>query len=208
MSTGANSGKVLLVEGSNDEHVVRHIWKSRHNSSQPFEILDKQGYNTLLDSITTELVAIERETVGILIDANDAPEKRWREITDHLTKFFDIQVPTKPEKSGTIIDSQPRVGIWMMPDNHSSGELENFIRELIPDEDPIWPLACDYINGIPLDDRKFRPHKELRAQIHAWLAARERPRPMGTAIGHGDLDVHQPAASHLYEWLHRLFIEE
>ncbi len=71
MSTGANSGKVLLVEGSNDEHVVRHIWKSRHNSSQSFEILDKQGYNTLLDSITTELVAIERETVGILIDAND-----------------------------------------------------------------------------------------------------------------------------------------
>ena len=208
MPKEVGSPKVLLVEGSNDKHVVIHIWNSYYGDDIPFEIIEKQGIDRLFESIYPEFSTFDRETIGILVDANDDPERRWKQLAKLLQNHIQFQVPTKPENPGTIIDSQPRVGIWMMPDNHSSGELEDFIRELIPDEDPIWPLACDYINGIPLDDRKFRPHKELRAQIHAWLAACERPRPMGTAIGRGDLDVHQPAASHLYEWLYRLFIEE
>lgn len=200
--------KVLLVEGSSDEHVVRHVWKSRREAGLPFEILNKKGFDNLLQSIITELIAIERETVGILIDANDNPDKRWNEVVEQLEEFSEISVPKKPQRSGTIIDNQPRIGIWMMPDNQSSGELEYFIHQLIPDRDPVWPRSCDYINGIPEKERKFSSRKKRRAQIHAWLATRESPRPMGAAIGRGDLDVQVPLANEFYEWLYRLFHEE
>lgn len=200
--------KVLLVEGSSDEHVVKHIWESCREAGLSFEILDKRGFPELLRSIITELVATERETLGILIDANDNPDRRWKEISGQLERFSEIKVPKKPQRSGTIIDSQPRIGIWMMPDNTSSGELEDFIHQLIPDGDPVWPRSCEYINGIPEEDRKFRSRKKRRAQIHAWLATRERPRLMGAAIGYGDLDVQVPLANEFYEWLYRLFYEE
>lgn len=175
--------KVLLVEGSSDEHVVRHVWKSRREAGLPFEILNKKGFDNLLQSIITELIAIERETVGILIDANDNPDKRWNEVVEQLEEFSEISVPKKPQRSGIIIDNQPRIGIWMMPDNQSSGELEDFIHQLIPDRDPVWPRSCDYINGIPEKERKFSSRKKRRAQIHAWLATRERPRPRGQRLG-------------------------
>ena len=53
------------------------------------------------------------------------------------------------------------------------------------------------------DDEHVVDH--IRAKVHAWLAARMRPRPMGLAIGSGDLDVGTNACVELTEWLSRLF---
>ncbi|MCY4536166.1 MAG: hypothetical protein OXB91_12440 [Bryobacterales bacterium] len=92
-----------------------------------------------------------------------------------------------------------------MPDNGSKGQIEDFVRELIPSCDPIWPLAEDYIEAIPEPDRKFKPQKGLRASIHAWLAVREEPRRMGLAITAGDLDANAEPAERFMSWLRRLF---
>lgn len=208
MPEDADYKKVLLVEGSSDEHVVTHVWKSRHGDSAPFKIINKKNISQLLASIYPEFSTRGREVMGILIDANNNPDKRWNEVVKQLVEFLEISVPKKPQRSGTIIDSQPRIGIWMMPDNTSSGELEDFIHKLIPYGDPVWPRSRDYINGIPEKEREFRPHKKRRAQIHAWLATRESPRLMGAAIGRGDLDVQVPLANEFYDWLYRLFNEE
>lgn len=199
--------KVLLVEGRNDEHVTKHLWKSHDGGRTPFTIIDKRGIDKLLPSIYSEYSADGREVLGILIDANDDPDGRWKKLAREFEKELDFQIPLKPERLGTIIDGQPRVGIWMMPDNKSSGELENFIRKLIPTRDSIWPRSCDYIDGIPPNGRKFSPGKVVKAQVHAWLAKRKKPGLMGLAIKCGDLDPNHPSAIEFYEWLHRLFIE-
>ncbi|MCY3878831.1 MAG: hypothetical protein OXF74_06590 [Rhodobacteraceae bacterium] len=92
-----------------------------------------------------------------------------------------------------------------MPDNRRSGELEDFVQEMIPPADPVWPLAERYINGIPAADRKFSDSKLTRAYVHAWLATREKPRPMGTAITARDLNYDTPLANTFIKWLHTLF---
>ena len=92
-----------------------------------------------------------------------------------------------------------------MPDNQLAGELENFIEKMIPASDPVWPLSEAYIDGIPQAARKFADGKILRAKVHAWLAAREDPRPMGTSIRAGDLDINAPASTSFVNWLRRLF---
>ena len=92
-----------------------------------------------------------------------------------------------------------------MPDNQCVGELENFVCDMIPANDPILPRAQRYIDDIPAKDRKFKDAKLTRAHVHAWLATREKPRPMGTAITAGDLDCNVRLASSFVNWLRKLF---
>lgn len=207
----ASEKNLLLVEGNDDKHVVEHIWRRHQPESDsllPFEIEDKGGYPNVLGSISAELKVPDRENLGILVDADDCVISRWQEVVNQVNKLSNLhgRLPERPEKSGTIIDTtRLRIGIWLMPNNYSPGELEDFIRELIPGKDPTWPRAKHYIKGIPREERKFRPQKKLRAKIHAWLATREDPRRMGQAIRTHDLNAEAPLAQTFYDWLCRLF---
>ena len=198
-----NNDRVLLVEGPNDKHVVRHL-RNRHQEIPEFCIRDKGGIEELLEDIGLEILAPSRKAIGILVDANDDLDARWNAVANRLREE-NIEVPSSPELTGTIIDSNPRVGIWLMPNNTSPGELENFVSEMIPDDDPVWPLSEGYIDGIPEADRKFTEKKILRAKIHAWLATREDPRQMGAAIRARDLHVDGTLSRAFANWLRKLF---
>ena len=207
LPTGRVSGRVLLVEGRDDKHVVRHI-RRRCEPMPTFEIVEKGGLDKLMASIVPELTAPGRQAVGIVFDANDDIEARWAAVKNRL-EGAGVTVGER-DSAGTVIrgtSPEPDVGVWIMPDNRSAGELEDFIQTMIPKGDPIWPLSRGYIDGIPSRDRLFSAEKALRAQVHAWLAARERPRPMGVAIRAGDLDVEGVGCTGLTTWLRRLFPE-
>ena len=201
-----NNDRVLLVEGQDDEHVVRHLCLR----SQPmplFHIENKLNVDTLLDSIKQEVRVPGRKAVGILVDANDDLNARWSAVANRLREG-NIEVPRTPEPTGTLIEGPsrtPRVGIWLMPDNTSPGELENFVSEMIPNDDPVWPRSQSYIDGIPKSDRKFIEKKVPRAKVHAWLATREEPRKMGAAIGARDLRVDGTLSTAFANWLRQLF---
>ena len=198
-----NHDRVLLVEGTDDEHVVRHL-RLRHRAMPQFSIQNKEGIDNLLDNIGLEILAPGRKAIGIIVDANDDLDARWQAVTNRLREE-NIEVPNSPDPTGTIISSTPRVGLWFMPDNTSPGELENFVSEMIPDDDPIWPRSQSYIDDIPETDRKFTEKKILRAKVHAWLATREAPRPMGTAIRVGDLEIDSTLSTTFANWLRQLF---
>ena len=195
--------RILLVEGQNDEHVVRHI-RARHPSAPSFDIANKDGIGEVLKSISGKIKVSGRLVVGILVDANGTLMDRWKSVRDRIMRA-NIQVPTHPNPAGTIIDGTPQVGIWLMPDNESSGELEDFVKQMIPTGDPVWPLSQRYIDGIPQANRKFADHKQLRAQLYAWLATREDPKKMGSAIGAHDLNVGGILCKKFVAWLMALF---
>ena len=199
----ASDSRVLLVEGQDDEYVVSRLLE-QHKSALPFSILNKQTISKLLPSISLEIRAPDRQAVGILVDANDDIAARWDAVRGQLSKA-DILPPTAPDSAGTIIDGTPRVGIWLMPDNESSGELEDFVVRMIPDGDEVWPLSQRYIEEIPEAERKFSAKKKLRAQLYAWLAAREDPRQMGLAIRARDLEVDGELSNTFVAWLTKLF---
>ena len=204
--------RVLLVEGPDDKHVVIHL-SERSGLEQNFWIIEKEGKDTLLDSIVLEARTPGRTVMGVVLDANDDLDARWQAVTDRLNRLrredhFDLpDLPAKPEPGGTILDGRLRIGIWLMPDNLSTGELEDFVGSMIPSGDPVWPRAEDFIDGIPPDDRKFAPGKIQRAKVHAWLAAREAPRLMGLSIRAGDLDTNASNSATFVNWLRELFKE-
>lgn len=74
-----------------------------------------------------------------------------------------------------------------MPDNKSSGELEDFAQQMIDPNDPVRPRSVSYIDSIPSEDRKFRRNQEMQAKVYAWLSTIEPPGLMGYAIGSENL---------------------
>lgn len=152
--------RVLLVEGQDDKHVAGHIITQTKLSTGidiEKDIDVKEGVDSLIASIRSVVDAPNQEVVGILADANDHLDSCWKSITGRLLEsngFRGASLPERPDPAGTIIPEgprSPRVGIWLMPDNGSPGELEDFVAEMIPDGDPVWPRAETYINEIIRD---------------------------------------------------------
>lgn len=202
------ANRVLLVEGPYDKHVVRHI-RARNAPMPAFDIKDKGSVGEVLSAISTEVKVSGREAVGIMVDANDNPVSRWQAVAYKVMEVG-VVLPASPCPSGTIAGQIPnfprlRLGVWLMPDNVSSGELEHFIAGMIPKEDPVWPLASEYIGQIT--EPAFKPKKRKRAEVHAWLAAREEPRRMGLAIKARDLEIDTAVCSKFVTWLWSLFAE-
>ena len=195
--------KILFVEGQDDKHVVRHI-RDRARMAVPFDIQDKGGFNKLIETISTEIKAPGRMAVGILVDANDDPDARWAAVSNRLRKAG-ISTPRDPSRDGTIMGGTPRIGVWLMPDNRSAGEIEDFVKRMIPRNDPVQSLARQYIQSIPAEARKFPTGKRSRAELHAWLATRETPGRMGSAIGRGDLWTGGVLCKKFSGWIERLF---
>ena len=203
MLNADTSPRVLLVEGQDDEHIVSHL-RERNLSMPEFAIADRQSISKLLRAIAADVLAPGRTAVGILVDADEDVQSRWQAVVNRLLRA-NIDSPERPDPSGTIIDTRPRVGIWLMPNNETPGELEEFVASMIPDGDPVWPLAKEYVDRIPTKHRKFSDRKILRAKVHSWLATRTEPRKMGAAIRVGDLNVEALGAVRFLEWLRRLF---
>lgn len=192
-----------MVEGRDDLSVVRNLCRVNSLAAK-FCILEKNGWDSLRKSISLEIKAEGRTAVGILVDANDSLCGRWQAVAQQL-HAAGVTAPAQPTTTGTIIPGDPQVGIWVMPDNRFDGELEDFVAGMIPSTDPVWPLAEQYIDGIPEEHRKFSEGKIARAKVHAWLAVRSRPRQMGTAIKAGDLDTSVAHTQAFVDWLRNLF---
>ena len=195
--------RVLLVEGQDDLHVVGHIC-TVDASDFSFDIISKDNWEKLRDSISVEIKAPGRQVVGILADADDIPTSRWDSVKNQLGRAG-IEIAGSSFPQGLIVDQTPKVGVWLMPDNEHPHELEDFVIEMIPDGDVVWPRSRSYIDSIPEGDRPFTEGKKQRAQLYAWLATREEPHRMGTAIKTHDLDIDGPLCQKFVAWLRQLF---
>lgn len=189
----------------------------------------KGGINEMIEDISLKIKDTGREVVGILADANgydlDSDEHPWRRIKNKLEETLNLEeiLPEQPCRYGLILPnitpkkkpkSTLRVGVWMMPDNESPGELENFFAKLIPAANPSWALAKEYISRYmnlagqhqqgSFDTQS--PYKLSKAEVYAWLATRKKPGKMGAAIskGHG-LDFDTELARRFARWLENLF---
>lgn len=197
--------RVLLVEGQDDRHIVEHLYWKRFGVKPPFDVVDKEGYSRLRDAIGPELKAPGRQVVGIVVDANDDLKSRWAAVTDQLRRVRPEIEFGDPTLNGFVVGGEPHIGIWLWPDNQSTGEIEDFVATMIPRDDPVWPLSSRYIESIPVEQRRFPEGKTTRAEVHAWLAVRTEPRRIGTAIRAGDLEANGVLATRFSAWLDKLF---
>lgn len=217
-----NFNRILLVEGQDDKHVISNICRknpesfSVHQSDYiisvtlirqgtSFLISERGNFTQVKDAIEPEMRRAGMVVVGILVDADSDSKKRWNEVREAFPS--DIQVPSSPNPDGTIIETEdwPRTGIWVMPNNADSGELEDFVLQMIFANDSIWPSSQSYIDNISTPDRKFSQEKTDKAKLYAWLSTRKEPSRMGAAINANDLGVNGPLCQSFANWLTKLF---
>ena len=208
MTSGtSDTAKLLIVEGADDEHVICHLYQ-RAGYAVDFGVKAKDSVEQVIRSIRNEARAPGRMSLGIVVDANDKLLVRWQEISNQLSSVG-IRLPPQPTTGGAVVpparSGLPRVGVWLMPDNSSGGELEDFLSGLVRSGDLVWPLAQAYVGDafeqiLPLE----RP-KLAKAEVHAWLAAKNGGLPMGLSVKMGLFNQSDPTAQAFLTWLQSVF---
>jgi hypothetical protein len=199
--------KVLLVEGSNDCHVIVALC-TVHVVPEIFGIYDCEGE----DNVTRRANALipspdPPRVIGMVLDA-DTPDltRRWQSIRDKLARHG-YAFPSQPNPSGTILEAfdLPRLGIWLMPNNQLTGMLENFCSAMISAkqlEVAEAAIALAKKEGVAT----FKDVHKAKALVHAHLAWQDEPgRPLGQAITAGTLMPETPLARAFTDWLKLLF---
>ena len=202
--------KILLVEGADDEHVLKHVCGAR-GVQKLDEIKPLGSVEQLLESFPVRLKESDIEVLGVVVDADTDLSARWQSLRDRLRNAGYQNVPEHPAPKGTILPPPdnavlPRVGIWIMPDNQTRGILEDFMRFLVPEGSGLFNHVKSSVAAIPEGERRFDKRAEPKAIIHTWLAWQEEPgKPLGTAITARYLDPGVAQVDDLVFWLTQLF---
>jgi hypothetical protein len=176
--------KVLLVEGKQDLRVIPELieangvpWGTKKNPI--VFIRDYDGYPNLVNSdvLKTEFQASGLTSLGIVIDADENASQRWtslRNAASHLIPDLPISLPG----NGLIHNTAKGVafGVWIMPDNKTSGMLETFLSYLIRDDClDIWNLAKTSAAAAQESGAAFSDSHKIKAEIYTWLAWQDPP---------------------------------
>ena len=205
---------ILLVEGNNDAHVMMHVCGNR-GVPELDDVRPHGDVESLLEAFPVQLKASqEGDVVGVVVDADERIDARWRSVHDIFVSAGYENVPEEPFPDGTILDAPwgtllPRAGVWLMPDNRTNGILEDFLSFLVPLPSPLFEQVKKSVAAIPDSDRLFKPKAEPKAIIHTWLAWQKEPgMPLGAAISAKFLDANVTQVDVLVEWLTRLFFAQ
>ncbi len=76
----ADKDQKLVVEGPDDQHVIWALCQ-QHSVAETFSVeTTKSGVEALLESIKVRLMEPGLRTLGLVLDADENLERRWRAI--------------------------------------------------------------------------------------------------------------------------------
>lgn len=200
----------LVVEGQNDARVIDKLKPSAN-----FEILSAGSDDKALQLFEAKVKQIDVVVVGIVLDADQDKNisTRKAQIENVLRRVGYITTDTIIQPKGSILfpdpktTRKPKLGIWIMPNNQQVGMLEDFVAQLIPNDDQLAPYARNILSTIEAKNlQKYPTIHNAKAFIHTWLAWQERPGlPMGAAITAQFFAKENELAKDFVAWLNRLF---
>jgi len=216
----SNGTNALFFEGDNDLYPVGHLIdllsgpgtefyeKTPDEPGDQVILREFSGYDPLREKFPRVIRTGSRlKRIGIIADANSEPEQRWQSLSDAASRIDDVDLPDTPPENGwidgvSLPDRELTVGIWMMPDNYDQGAVEDFLLRLIPEDDPLLPIAEACLNTVPKEDQP----DHSKALVRTWLAWQEEPgRPLGPAVTEGYFDLEVDLAQRFINWIRRLF---
>lgn len=147
--------RILLVEGVDDEHVMKHIC-GNHGIPELDEIKQHGGAPNLLESVPVRIKASEEgDVVGVVMDADTDLHARWQSIRGRIIAMGYEDVPGAPTADGTIISFRNPASFSIT----SSTVSVRFRR-----------TSC------ASENRKTNPRP---SSIHGWLGSETRGNPTG-----------------------------
>ena len=106
----------------------------------------------MLKAIGLEITVSDSVMVDIVANADDNPQAR-RVTISNRSRGAGVEPLEASSRHEAIIDGPPHLGAWLMPDNKSKGELDDFVKGMIPCKGPVWLLVWDmvrvFLNRLP-----------------------------------------------------------
>jgi hypothetical protein len=204
----------LIVEGFDDLQSVAalmsaHVPWPEDKNKAPVWIEISYGIEAILQEsfLKTKLRDRDVRTLGVMFDADTKPAGRYSTISSLCEQFFEF--PAGLPKEGLVLENsdQKRFGIWIMPDNESEGDMETFLKYLVPNSsEPIWDYAVESVKTAKGMGCQFRHNHLPKANLYTWLAWHDPPgQSPGRALTKKALDPHCPSATRFVDWFRKLY---
>ncbi|MCY4174488.1 MAG: hypothetical protein OXF25_10635 [Cyanobacteria bacterium MAG CAR3_bin_5] len=193
------------------------------------EIKEMGGKKELLEAIRTAVEEREgREknarSVGFVLDADDDPHSRWSAVRSHLqeirlsplqevnldpTQEIELDMPRIMPPGGYVThvtECDMRIGVWLMPGHQREGALEQFLEDLVAEDDLLLKLAKSSTREARAKGAMFPDANSAKAVLHTWLAWQKDPGlPYGAAIKAQFFRHDSATAQAFVDWYKSLF---
>ena len=195
---------VLLLEGSDDCNIAHKFCEDNEIDSSSIGFCCCGGDYGVLSQLNPLLMKNKRpEVIGIILDADNGVDARYKKIKDKIKNY---KLPKSMPKGGLVhTEEQPKLGIWIMPNNKDNGAVEEFYLELATD------LDDNFISHVikQADSKNLTSFKEQhrrKAIMHTYFAWQDNPSmPLHSAINKIALNNNENIAKEFKSWLVKLF---
>lgn len=212
---------LLLVEGSTEKRAIPELveangisWEVSPKTPIVF-IDDYAGGDTKVVKpavISNELNVANRQALGLIVDADENCINRWQSIRNACINFIpDLPQDIPPEglvhKTEKKNGKPVKFGVWIMPDNQTSGMLETFLAYLVKDEQEVlWQYSKQVVSEAKSKGANYKPTHIDKANIHTWLAWQNEPgSQLHIAVKKKILDPQHPKAQAFINWFKALY---
>lgn len=197
--------KLLAVEGKNECNFFESLLRYEHmDGIQRVDIGGKDKFQIELPLLTKLDGFRNVEVIGFIRDADTLPaNSAFNSVCETLRK---TNRPV-PNSIHLLADGKPKTGIFIMPDNQSTGTLESLcllslegqkIKECINDD-----LSCFYPDMNQSEKDKFN---ESKSRVLSYLASRA---PITNSLGigaqNGYWDFSHGCFGEIKKFLHAIF---
>lgn len=208
----------LLVEGAKDLRIIPYLmegngvlWPDKKKDA-PVEIREEGGSRLLpfLESTDFQFELAEPSlfALGVILDADTSAGDTWQRLRRRCSDFISEPPITMPT-TGFIAETNTgkRFGIWVMPDNASTGMMETFLKYLVPTEcGDSWAFAEQQTLEAKGHGATYRDVHRDKANIHSWLAWQDEPgQQLHDAVKQRILRPDSPYAQPFVNWFRELF---
>ncbi len=187
-----------------------HVAWSADANEYPVYICAGGGATEILAAGLITLKLRERFTkiLGIMLDADEKPKGRYRQIRSQCLVEFP-EMPDDLPREGLVLENADgkRIGVWIMPDNIAEGGLEVFLRYMVPTESAhIWDHAKSSSESAKQIGARYHDCHSDKANLYTWLAWQNEPsQRAGEALTKKILDPHAPSATTFVKWFRDLY---
>lgn len=205
----------LLVEGKTEQFTIPELiehngtnWGDFQQNTHIVDIYETDGIQKLLkpETISVHAKVSHMYALGLIVDADDDLNARWEQVKSVCKRAFP-NIPKDLPATGLILDnSTPRFGVWIMPDNQTSGMMETFLTFLTDTNDPLYQHASQYVDDAKTHNAPYKPSHRDKALIHSWLAVQDEPgNQLHIAVKKKILDAQSEYAENFVKWFRELY---
>ncbi len=184
------SQKLLLVEGKDEEVFFKILLKRKQiDGIQIISSGGKQRFKNQFPVIKITPGFDKVRSLAVIQDADESAEQAFQSIQSVL-KNNDMK---SPDKMGGFVLSSPKVGVFIVPDGKSKGNLESLCLSTVKSKDMIKCIDS-FIDCIKQNSNNSNynfPKNTYKARCRAFLSAMEEDTPsLGVAAekDYWDLD--------------------